>query len=321
MKKTQLLFLLCFPCYIYGQQPDMKQQLKMVLDKYAQYWSYFVAENAKTKLDATRDFPKLFTDRAQIYEQTNHEYLSVSEFTPQISNFSIGATLQMRDIQFCRNGDALFYVFYRQAYNGKCLQCGDNEDLPPLYHRMSVVKTNGNWLISKIERWTTQARQADDDIDAIPNQCDVCPKTVGTLEHFGDDPDDSCKKSKCDEPETVLVPGGTFQMGSNDGESDEKPVHPVTVRSFRMGKYEVTLGQFRSFIQATNYQTDAEKEGDSYVFKNNSWQTEKGVTWRCDVTGAVRSQSDDKHPVIHVSWNDAIEYCKWLSACTGKTYR
>jgi formylglycine-generating enzyme required for sulfatase activity len=119
------------------------------------------------------------------------------------------------------------------------------------------------------------------------------------------------------EPETVLVEGGTFQMGSEN----ELPIHEVTLSSFRMGKYEVTLKQFRCFIESSGYQTDAEKYGDSWVYENNDWHTKKGVTWKCDVAGTVRPSSEDNHPVIHVSWNDATAYCQWLSKKTGKTYR
>jgi formylglycine-generating enzyme required for sulfatase activity len=122
------------------------------------------------------------------------------------------------------------------------------------------------------------------------------------------------------EPETVLVEGGSFMMGSNDYD-DEKPIHKVTLSSFRMGKYEITVKQFRCFIESSGYQTDAEKYGDSYVYENNDWHSKKGVTWKCDVAGTVRPSSEENHPVIHVSWNDATAYCEWLSKKTGKTTR
>ena len=52
-------------------------------------------------------------------------------------------------------------------------------------------------------------------------------------------------------------------MGSNEGRSNEKPVHKITVSSFKMSKYEITLSEFAEFIKATGYKTDAEKEGYS----------------------------------------------------------
>jgi serine/threonine protein kinase len=109
----------------------------------------------------------------------------------------------------------------------------------------------------------------------------------------------------------VYVEGGTFNMGSNDGEKDEKPVHSVTVNSFYISKYEVTVAEFEKFVNATGYKTDAEKEGWSYVWTGSEWEKRNGVDWRCGVSGEKRSNSEKKHPVIHVSWNDATAYAKW----------
>jgi formylglycine-generating enzyme required for sulfatase activity len=121
-------------------------------------------------------------------------------------------------------------------------------------------------------------------------------------------------------PEMVFIQGGTFQMGSNEGDDDEKPVHTVTVGSFYMGKYEVTVAQFRQFINDAGYQTDADKDGGSYIW-TGKWEKRSGVNWKCDAEGNIRPQSEYNHPVIHVSWNDATEYCNWLSRKTGKNYR
>jgi formylglycine-generating enzyme required for sulfatase activity len=87
--------------------------------------------------------------------------------------------------------------------------------------------------------------------------------------------------------EMVYVKGGTFQMGSNDGDSDEKPVHTVTVSDFYIGKYEVTQKQWRE-IMGNNPSN----------FKN------------CD-----------NCPVEKVSWNDVQEFIKKLNQKTGKNYR
>jgi len=75
------------------------------------------------------------------------------------------------------------------------------------------------------------------------------------------------------------------------------------------------------YIDETKYKTDAEKNGCSYIDirKNNTWELTKNVDWRCDVNG--EEQKDQKNPVIHVSWNDANEYCKWLSKKTNMNCR
>lgn len=78
---------------------------------------------------------------------------------------------------------------------------------------------------------------------------------------------------------------------------------------FYMGETEVTRGQFEAFVQATGYQTTAEKEGWSSVYTGRKWKDKEDVTWRNDVSGKGKQPSN--HPVIHVSWHDAIAYCKW----------
>lgn len=107
----------------------------------------------------------------------------------------------------------------------------------------------------------------------------------------------------------VLVEGGSFEMGSSDGNADEKPVHRVYVDNFYMDKYEVTVAKFKQFIDATAYSTDAEKEGWSYAWSGSAWEKKNGVNWKHDAQGNV--QTDLSHPVIHVSWNDAVAYALW----------
>ncbi len=124
-----------------------------------------------------------------------------------------------------------------------------------------------------------------------------------------------------DEPEMVYVEGGSFIMGSNNGEADENPPHRVTVSSFYIGKYEIKVSEFKKFVDDTGYKTDAEKGDGSLIWDGSNWSKKTGVNWRCDVAGNTRPQSEYNHPVIHVSWNDAVAYCEWLSRKTGKTYR
>ncbi len=116
----------------------------------------------------------------------------------------------------------------------------------------------------------------------------------------------------------VFVRGGTFKMGSNDGESDEKPVHTVTVSDFYLSKYELTVAEFRKFVEDKNYRTDAETGDGSYIWVVNTWKKTASINWRHDAEG---KNALDNHPVIHVSWNDAVAYCKWISKKTGQKYR
>ncbi|MDM8567937.1 SUMF1/EgtB/PvdO family nonheme iron enzyme [Thiotrichales bacterium HSG1] len=113
-------------------------------------------------------------------------------------------------------------------------------------------------------------------------------------------------------PEMVIIPNGRFQMGSNDYKS-EQPVHWVNIDyQFAMGKYEVTVGEFRKFVNSTGYETEAEKQGECHSMHGESsernWHTPK-------------FPQKDNQPVVCISWNDANAYTKWLSQQTGKEYR
>lgn len=125
-------------------------------------------------------------------------------------------------------------------------------------------------------------------------------------------------------PEMILIKGGSFDMGDTFGDKvndDEKPVHKVTVGDFYLGKYAVTVAQFKAFIDDSGYTTDADKNGGSYIWNGAEWVITKNVNWRCDVNGKVRPDSEQNHPVIHVSWNDAQACADWLSTLTGRQYR
>ena len=122
--------------------------------------------------------------------------------------------------------------------------------------------------------------------------------------------------------EMVSIPGGTFRMGdlNGDGYDNEKPVHSVTMPSFKLGKYEVTVGQFRRFVEATGYRTDAERgmggnEG-CRTYTDDGWDWKPGRNWR-NPGYAI----EDNQPVVCVSWNDAQAFIEWLTEQTGETYR
>lgn len=119
----------------------------------------------------------------------------------------------------------------------------------------------------------------------------------------------------------VLIKGGTFMMGDAKGEDDEKPVHKVTVSDFYLSKYEVTVAEFKAFVDATGYKTVAEEAGMSFVWTGYNWESKDDVDWRCDTKGRPLSSGDYNHPVIHVAWKDAVAYCAWLSRQSGKTCR
>ena len=124
----------------------------------------------------------------------------------------------------------------------------------------------------------------------------------------------------CDEcPEMIVVPAGSFEMGSPTSEvgrgDDEGPEHMVTIAEpFAVGKFEVTRGEFGQFVSATGHSTElcevlSEKDGKPVVVLSGDWRSPPHFI------------QGDWDPVTCVNWNDAQAYVRWLSAKTGETYR
>ncbi len=123
--------------------------------------------------------------------------------------------------------------------------------------------------------------------------------------------------------EFVFVKGGCFQMGSpsseKDRDSDEGPLHGVCVDDFYMGKYEVTVGQWREFIRSLSYRTEAErdvKKDGCWSLKNGDWGYYDGIYW--DNVGFSQKESQ---PVACVSYNDVEKFIHWLRKKSGRKYR
>jgi formylglycine-generating enzyme required for sulfatase activity len=117
------------------------------------------------------------------------------------------------------------------------------------------------------------------------------------------------------------VVGGTFTMGSDQDDFTDNPAHLVSLDTFAIGKYEVTVAQFQRFIEETGYVTTAEQRGHSPVYRARRWAEGPQVNWRYDVHGHLLADSAKHLPVVHVSWTDAEAYCRWLSQKTGVLYR
>jgi len=117
-------------------------------------------------------------------------------------------------------------------------------------------------------------------------------------------------------PEMVVVPPGSFMMGSKDGEgdNDEHPPHEVTLAEpFAVSVAPITRGQFAAFIK----QTAHDMSGGAYGWTGSKWKKDDKYSW----LNPGFKQTDD-HPVVCVNWHDAQAYIKWLHDQTGaKPYR
>jgi formylglycine-generating enzyme required for sulfatase activity len=135
----------------------------------------------------------------------------------------------------------------------------------------------------------------------------------------------------------ILVPGGTFRMGSDKHYPEEAPVHRVTVDGFRMDRTPVTNREFREFVEATGYVTQAEIAPDakdypgalphmlkagSLVFSPpdrpvdlgnfaNWWSFKFGANWRRPYGKGSSIRDLDEHPVVQIAYRDAEAYAAW----------
>ena len=128
----------------------------------------------------------------------------------------------------------------------------------------------------------------------------------------------------------VLLPGGTFRMGSDADEGEpsdgEGPSRLVTLDPFSIDSVAVSNRRFAAFVEATGYITEAEHAGWSFVFagllpddfpptrgveETPWWREVLGANWRYPEGLGSSIESREAHPVIHVSWHDAAAYCAW----------
>ena len=125
-----------------------------------------------------------------------------------------------------------------------------------------------------------------------------------------------------------LIPAGEFLMGSDESDSDASGAEKVAgkkhlvriTRPFYLGTTEVTVGQFRRFVESAGYKTEAESDGKG----GDGWDEQAAMFSKRDPKYTWRSpgfaQTDD-HPVVNVSWNDAMAFCDWLGKQEVGTYR
>ncbi|WP_341226160.1 formylglycine-generating enzyme family protein [uncultured Arcticibacterium sp.] len=115
-------------------------------------------------------------------------------------------------------------------------------------------------------------------------------------------------------PENMIaISGGNVRIGSEEGFAHERPMFWATLKPFFMDKSPVTVGQFRAFVLATDYKTEADKFGNAGIIHESTdknWILKDGANWEYPL-GKDFPKAEDNHPVTQVSWNDATAYAKW----------
>ncbi len=133
----------------------------------------------------------------------------------------------------------------------------------------------------------------------------------------------------------VDIPTGEFLMGAEEDPKDtlnefpywnpkwlegELPRHTVRVtKSFEMGQYEVTLREFLQFYHEANYKLESERDGQPSWGYDKAGALVKSTRYR--PWDPVGWKIEPDHPVVYVTWNDAVAFCEWLSSKDGRTYR
>lgn len=134
----------------------------------------------------------------------------------------------------------------------------------------------------------------------------------------------------------IKIPSGFFLMGSTEEQikklikrypeidkrlfDREFPQHKVFLDEFYIGKYDVTNKDFSEFVKDTGYITTAEREKFGFVFRPEFARVD-GASWVHPTGPESEIKEKQDHPVVQVSWYDALKYCNWLSEKTGQKYR
>jgi formylglycine-generating enzyme required for sulfatase activity len=160
------------------------------------------------------------------------------------------------------------------------------------FHWCNLFEADGfEHLLRALEAGRLSLQQAT----ATPQQTPLMPATAARPK------DDPALTRQPFEPEMILIPAGEFLMGSDPQKDpiaadNEQPQHFLDLPDYYLAKTPVTNAQYRAFVQTTGH------------YEPESWRDGRPPSGEAD------------HPVVWVSWSDALAYCRWLSEVTGRGY-
>ena len=225
---------------------------------------------------------------------------------------------------------------------------------------LAVVPRKERMVMMRMGKTALTPRQLDDVMQLYPNTQKFDPSGYWTpervkaaMKELGKDVP-TPKKAAADlgggmKMELVLIPAGKFKMGSGESAEDtaayfnktyrkifpadgvggleanffenEHPQHDVRIaKPFFLGVYPVTRGQFRQFVTATAYKMHTEKGEKRWAWGWDPDKKEFSFNEKYSWQNSGFKQTDE-HPVVNVTWNDAVAFCKWLTKKEGRTYR
>ncbi|MEQ8791499.1 MAG: SUMF1/EgtB/PvdO family nonheme iron enzyme [Pirellulaceae bacterium] len=271
-------------------------------------------------VDACRDDPRPPGRRSAAPLPSKQEFNSTFERPPEglvlLSSCRAGQ-VSVEDEEF---GHGVFMHFVLRALEGKADGDGDGAVSLGELSRYSAGETKV-YVARKFNEFQTPGLRGDLSIEALDFPLRAASAKPELTNSLG--------------MKLNLIPAGEFRMGSEESPSatarafggkaeyftDEHPRHNVRItRPFYLGAYEVTRGEFRQFMESSGYVVDSERDGQgAYGFNATTQKFEKHSSRYSWLTPGF--QQSDRHPVVNVSWRDAVAFCEWLSEKEGRTYR